>query len=288
MYASEQAHSSVEKGAIAIGIGRRGLVKVGVNDAFEMDVHALEALIERDFKEGDRPFCVVATVGTTSTTSVDPVSKIADVCQKYGLWLHVDAAYAGAAAILPEMRHILDGVDRADSFIMNPHKWLLTPMDMSAFYCRLRESLSLVPEYLRTAEGDSGVVNYMDYGIQLGRRFRALKFWMVVRYYGVEGLQAVVREHIRLGQLFKTLVESDPRFEISAPVPFSTVCFRLKSTDEANQRLLDRVNASGKIFLSHTRLRDKMVIRFSIGNLRSVETHVRQAWDVIQRASLPE
>jgi aromatic-L-amino-acid/L-tryptophan decarboxylase len=286
MYASDQAHSSVEKDAIAIGIGRRGLVKIGVDDKFQMSVLALESAIERDLKEGFRPFCVVATIGTTSTTSVDPVAKIAEVCKKHGLWLHVDAAYAGAAAILPEMRHILDGVDRADSFIMNPHKWLLTPMDFSAFYCRkpevLRASLSLVPDYLRTAEGDGGATNYMDYGIQLGRRFRALKLWMVIRHYGVEGLQAIVREHVRLGQLFVDLVKADRRFEVVAPAPFSTVCFRLKESDEANQRLLDRVNASGKIYLSHTKLHDKFVIRFSIGNVRSTEEHVRAAWEVIR------
>ena len=285
MYASEQAHSSIEKDAIAIGIGRRGLVKIGVDEEFQMDVDALEAAIQRDQKEGWRPFCVVATIGTTSTTSVDPVAKIADVCQKYGLWLHVDAAYAGAAAILPEKRYILDGVDRADSFIMNPHKWLLTPMDFSAFYCRrpevLKQALSLVPDYLKTSEGD-GVTNYMDYGIQLGRRFRALKFWMVVRYYGVEGMQAVIREHLRLGQVFVKLVESDPRFEIIAPVPFGTICFRFNGSDEANQQLMDRINASGKVFLSHTVLRGKFVIRFSIGNVRSSEEHVRMAWDIIR------
>ena len=284
MYASEQAHSSVEKDAIAIGIGRRGLVKIGVDERFQMDVRALEAAIVRDLKEGWRPFCVVATVGTTSTTSVDPVAEIAEVCAKHGLWLHVDAAYAGAAAILPEMRYILDGVDRADSFIMNPHKWLLTPMDFSAFYCRrpevLKQALSLVPEYLKTGVDDE-VRNYMDYGIQLGRRFRALKLWMIVRYYGVEGLQAVVREHIRLGQLFAKWVEDDPRFELVAPAPFSTVCFRLKGADEANRQLLERVNASGKIFLSHTVLHGKFVIRFSIGNLRSTEEHVRMAWELL-------
>ena len=285
IYASEQAHSSVEKDAIAIGIGRRGLVKIGVDEKFEMNVAALENAIDRDLREGFRPFCVVATVGTTSTTSVDPVPRIAEVCRKHGLWLHVDAAYAGAAAILPEMRHILDGVDQADSFIVNPHKWLLTPMDFSAFFCRrpevLKEALSIVPDYLKTPEGET-VTNYMDYGIQLGRRFRALKFWMVVRYYGVEGLQAVVREHIRLGRLFASFVESDPQFEVVAPAPFSTVCFRLKGTDQANQELLERVNASGKIYLSHTVLHDRFVIRFSIGNVRSNEDHVRAAWEVIK------
>lgn len=286
MYASEQAHSSIEKSAMALGIGRRGLVKIGTDAEFRMDVNALDSAIERDLREGFRPFAVVATVGTTSTTSIDPVARIADVCAKYGLWLHVDAAYAGAAAILPEMRYILAGCERADSFVTNPHKWLLTPMDLSAFYCRrpdmLRRAFSLTPEYLKTAEGDS-VTNAQDYTLQLGRRFRSLKFWMVIRHYGVEGLRESIREHIRLGQLFAALVEGDPRFEVVAPVLFSTVCFRLKSGDAENQALIDRVNASGKLFISHTRLNDKLTVRFAIGNARSREAHVRAAWEEIRR-----
>jgi aromatic-L-amino-acid decarboxylase len=288
MYASEQAHSSVEKSAMAIGIGRRGLAKVEADSTFRMDTAALERAIQKDLKEGRRPFCVVATVGTTSTTSIDPVPRIADVCQKYGLWLHVDAAYAGSAAIVPEMRHILEGCDRADSFVVNPHKWLLTPMDLSAFYCRRPEMLArafgLTPEYLRTAE-DSAVTNYMDYSLQLGRRFRALKFWMIIRYYGIEGLREVIREHIRLGKLFEKLAASDPRFEVAAPVHFSTVCFRLKSGDSANQALIDRVNASGKLFISHTQLNGLLTIRFAVGNMRSSEEHVREAWRLIQAAA---
>jgi aromatic-L-amino-acid/L-tryptophan decarboxylase len=289
MYASEQAHSSIEKSAMALGVGRSGLVKIGTDTEFRMDVKALEAAITRDLREGLRPFAVVATVGTTSTTSIDPVARIADVCAKYGLWLHVDAAYAGTSAILPEMRYIMDGVDRADSFVTNPHKWLMTPMDLSAFYCRRPEmlrrafSLTLTPEYLKTAEGDS-VTNAQDYTLQLGRRFRALKFWMVIRHYGVEGLRAGIREHIRLGRLFAALVESDPRFEVVAPVPFSTVCFRLKAGDAENQALIDRINASGKLFISHTRLNDKLTLRFAIGNARSAEEHVRAAWEEIRKA----
>ena len=286
MYASEQAHSSIEKSAMALGVGRRGLVKIGTDAEFRMDVNALETAIARDLREGFRPFAVVATVGTTSTTSIDPVSRIADLCAKYGLWLHVDAAYAGTAAILPEMRHILDGVDRADSFVTNPHKWLMTPMDLSAFYCRrpemLRRAFSLAPEYLTSAEGDS-VTNAQEYTLQLGRRFRSLKFWMVIRHYGVEGLRAGIREHIRLAKLFASLVEEDPRFEVVSPVPFSTVCFRLKSGDAENQALIDRVNASGKLFISHTRLNDKLTLRFAIGNARSGEAHVRAAWEEIRR-----
>ena len=284
IYASEQAHSSVEKCAMALGIGRRGLAKIGTDSEFRMDVDALESAIAADLLEGVRPFAVVATVGTTSTTSIDPVARIAEVCEKHQLWLHVDAAYAGSAAILPEQRHILEGCDRADSFVVNPHKWLLTPMDLSAFYCRrpemLRRAFSLTPEYLKTAEGDS-VTNGMDYTLQLGRRFRALKFWMIVRHYGVEGLRTVIREHIRLARMFVSLVEKDSRFEVVAPVPFSTVCFRLKAGDAENQAMMDRVNATGKTFISHTSLNGKLTARLAIGNSRTSEEHVRAAWAVI-------
>ena len=283
-YTSNQAHSSVEKAAMAIGLGRRGIVKIDVDEKFRMDPVALEAAIKKDRNEGWLPFCVSATIGTTSTTSIDPIPRIADICGKYKLWLHVDAAYAGAAAILPEMRSILAGCDRADSFVMNPHKWLFTPIDFSAFYCRrpqvLKQAFSLTPEYLQTSDPGT-VTNYMDYGIQLGRRFRSLKFWMVVRYFGVEGLRERIREHIRLGNLFASWVESDEKFELMAPVPFSTVCFRLRGDDASNQKLIDRVNATGKIFISHTRLNDKLTLRFTVGNLRSTEEHVRMAWDVI-------
>jgi aromatic-L-amino-acid/L-tryptophan decarboxylase len=284
IYASEQAHSSVEKSAMALGIGRRGLVKIGTDSEFRMDVRALESAIAADLREGLTPFAVVATVGTTSTTSIDPVPQIADVCANHGLWLHVDAAYAGSAAILPELRHILEGCDRADSFVLNPHKWLLTPMDLSAFYFRrpemLRRAFSLTPEYLRTAEGDS-VTNTMDYTLQLGRRFRALKFWMIVRHYGVEGLRRVIREHIRLAKLFAALVENDSRFEVAAPVLFSTVCFRLRAGDPENQAMIDRVNNTGKVFISHTSLNGKLTARMAIGNARTGEEHIRAAWDVI-------
>lgn len=285
IYASEQAHSSVEKGAMAIGIGRRGMVKIPTDPEFRMVPAALEAAIQKDLNEGWRPFCVVATVGTTSTTSIDPVPAIADICEKYGLWLHIDAAYAGSAAIAPEMQYILDGCDRADSLVTNPHKWMLTPVDFSAFYCRrpemLRRAFSLTAEYLTTAEGEE-VTNAMDYSLQLGRRFRALKFWMVIRYFGVDGLRNVIREHIRLGKHFASLVTGDSRFEIVAPVPFSSVCFRLKSGDAENQSLIDRVNATGKIFISSTRLNEKLTIHFTVGNLRTTEAHVDAAWKLIQ------
>lgn len=290
MYTSNQAHSSVDKAAIAIGLGRRGIVKIAVDDKFRMDAAALEAAIKKDLAGGWRPFCVSATVGTTSTTSIDPIPQIAGICEKYKLWLHVDAAYGGSAAILPEMRWVLEGCERADSFVVNPHKWLFTPLDFSAFYCRrpdvLKRAFSLTPEYLKTSEGDK-VTNYMDYGIQLGRRFRSIKFWMVLRYFGVEGLQERIREHIRLAKLFKSWVEADSRFEMMAPVQFGTACFRLKADDEANQKLIDRVNASGKIFMSHTRLNEKFTLRLTVGHLRTTEEHVRMAWDLIQKCGGP-
>jgi aromatic-L-amino-acid decarboxylase len=286
IYASEQAHSSVEKSAMALGLGRRGFRKVAADAEFRMDVAALDDAIAQDLRDGIRPIAVVATVGTTSTTSIDPVPRIADICEKHGIWLHVDAAYAGSAAILPEMRYILDGSERADSFVVNPHKWLLTPMDLSVFYFRrpemLRKAFSLSREYLKTPEGDS-VTNQMDYSIQLGRRFRALKLWMVIRHYGVEGLQAILREHIRLARMFASFVESDPRFEIAAPAPFSTVCFRLKSGDVDNQTLMDRVNATGRLFISNTTLNGRLTLRLAIGNGRTAESHVRAAWDEIRK-----
>jgi aromatic-L-amino-acid decarboxylase len=250
-----------------------------------MDTAALGAAIRKDKADRWRPFCVSATIGTTSTTSIDPIDAIADISEREGLWLHVDAAYAGAAAILPERSDVLAGANRADSFVMNPHKWMFTPIEYSAFYTRrpeaLKRAFSLVPEYLKTGEGDS-VTNYMDYGIQLGRRFRALKLWMVMRYFGVEGLRARIREHMRLARRFAAWVGDDARFEVAAPVPFSTVCFRLRGSDQENASLLDRVNASGRIFISHTRIDDRFTIRFSIGNVRTTEEHVRTAWSLIQ------
>lgn len=293
LYMSEEAHSSIEKGAILLGLGQAGVRKIPTDEAFRMDVKALERAIEEDQAAGWRPFCVVATVGTTSTTSSDPVAEIARVCERYRLWLHVDAAYAGAAAIVPEFRHVLDGCDRADSLVVNPHKWLFTPIDLSAFYCRrmdvLRRAFSLVPEYLRTEEEQ--VRNFMDYGPQLGRRFRALKLWMVLRYFGQEGLVARIREHIRLAQQFAAWVDADPDFERLAPAPLSTVCFRARprgwarseaDLDLFNEALLQAVNATGECFLSHTRVRGRLALRLAIGNMRTSERHVRRAWELLR------
>ena len=296
-YASQEAHSSVEKAGIVLGVGQSGLRKIGVDSAFCMDVAALERAIEEDIAEGWQPFAVVATVGTTSTTSIDPVPQIADICARYGLWLHVDGAYGGSAAVDPAMQWVLAGCERADSLIVNPHKWLFTPIDCSVFYTRkpdvIKAAFSLVPEYLRNAEskGDE-VPNLMDYGTSLGRRFRSLKLWMIMRYFGQEGLAARIREHNRLGQLVAQWVDSSPNFERLAPTPFSTICFRAHPCamdDEAqlevlNEGIMQRINTDGHFFLSHTKLHGKFTIRIAIGNMRTDEAHVRALWDEIQSA----
>ncbi len=290
LYASEQAHSSVEKGAITLGIGQAGVRKIAVDGEFRMESAALEQAIREDLKIGWTPFCVVATVGTTSTTSIDPVPQIADICRKYNIWLHVDAAYGGAAAIVPEMRWVLEGCDRADSLVVNPHKWIFTPMDLSAFYSRrmnvLKQAFSLVPEYLKTGQ-DASVRNLMDYGVQLGRRFRALKLWMIIRTYGRRGIAARIQEHMRLAQLVSGWIDADPAFERLAPVRFSTVCFRALpadggNADRLNEALLNAVNATGEVFLSHTRLHGKFTIRMAIGNIRTNESVVRRAWELLK------
>ncbi|MDR7447177.1 MAG: pyridoxal-dependent decarboxylase, partial [Armatimonadota bacterium] len=290
LYTSEQAHSSVEKAAIVLGLGQEGVRKVPTDEDYRMRPDALEDAIREDVRAGWRPVCVVATVGTTSTTSVDPVDEIAAVCERYGVWLHVDAAYGGAAAILPEMRWVLRGCERADSFLVNPHKWLFTPIDCTAFYTRrpdvLRGAFSLVPAYLQTPVADA--VNFMDYGIQLGRRFRALKLWMVIRMFGVRGLQEALRGHLELARQFADWVDASEEFERVAPVPFSTVCFRHRApglaAEEANrfnERLLEAVNATGEAYLSHTVLRGRYVLRLAVGNLRTQLRHVRRCWELL-------
>lgn len=285
LYTSEQSHSSIEKGAIAIGAGQKNVRKIPVDAEFRMRPDALQDAVERDRANGLRPFCIVATVGTTSTTSIDPVDAIADVAERYGVWLHVDAAYAGSAAIATEFQHILKGCERADSLVTNPHKWLFTPVDLSILYTRrpdiLRRAFSLVPEYLRTAD-DARAVNYMDYGVPLGRRFRALKLWFVLRYYGREGIAAIIRNHIGWAQELARQIDADERFERTAPTPFSTVCFRVKGGDERNQGLLERVNASGEVFLSHTVLNGRYCLRLAIGNMATSRDHVQRAWELIR------
>src|SRR5690348_17349791 len=284
IYVSEQAHSSIEKGVITLGLGQRALRKIPTDIEFRMDARALAAAIEQDKRAGYLPFCVVATVGTTSTSSIDPVPEIASICEEHALWLHVDAAYAGSAAIVPEFRSILAGCERADSLVTNPHKWLFTPFDLSVLYCRhmdlLKRAFSLVPEYLKTPEQEK-VRSGSDYGIQLGRRFRALKLWMVMRYFGQEGLVARIREHCRLARLFAAWVDESEAWELMAPVPLGLVCFRAVGDDALNESIMHGVNASGRALLSHTRLNDKLTLRLSIGNIRTTEQHVRQVWELL-------
>jgi aromatic-L-amino-acid decarboxylase len=302
VYASEQAHSSIEKGIITLGLGQRSLAKIPADDEYRMDARALKRAVEEDRRNGALPFCVVATVGTTSTTSIDPVEEIADACEREKLWLHVDAAYAGSAAVVPELRDIMRGCERADSLTTNPHKWLFTPFDLSVLYCRrmdvLRRAFSLVPEYLRTSEAET-VRNQMDYGVQLGRRFRALKLWMVLRYFGQEGLAARIREHCRLARLFASWVEDAPDWELLAPVPLSLVCFRYHprrvdkaeelsdaELDALNEAIMNDVNATGRAYLSHTKLNGKLTLRLSIGNIRTAEEHIRRVWEIIQERAV--
>ena len=269
---SEQTHSSTAKAARLLELELR---TTPVDGSFAL---------RPDLLDLDGACALVATVGTTSSAAVDPVAELADRCAETGVWLHVDAAYAGSAALCPELRHHFTGWERADSIGVNPHKWLVTPMDCSAFLTRrpeaLREAFSLVPEYLRV---DEDVVSLSEYGVPLGRRFRALKLWAVLRCYGREGLQAVIREHVRLAELFEKWVRDEPGWELCAPRHFSLVCFRREGADEANEALLERVNASGEAFLSHTRLDGRFVLRLAIGSARTTEADVRAAWDVLRR-----
>ena len=269
---SEHAHSSVEKDARMLGMEVR---KVPADEAFRMRLDALEL---------DDAAVVVATVGTTSSTSVDPVAAIADRCAPAGTWLHVDAAYAGSAMVCPELRWAFEGVDRADSLVVNAHKWMFTPMDCSLIWTsrpdEFRDAFSLVPEYLRTT--DEAAFNISEYGPALGRRFRSLKLWAVLRCYGAEGLRSRIREAIRLAELFEGWVREEPGWELCAPRPFSVVCFRKEGSDEENEAILERVNASGEIFISHTKLNGRYVLRLAVGNERTTEEDVRRAWDVLR------
>ncbi len=300
VYCSSETHSSIEKAAIMLGIGQNNVRKVSTNNDFQMNVSDLELQIKKDKELGFIPVCVVGTIGTTSSTSIDPIDQIADICEKYKIWLHVDGAYGGVAGIIPEMKYILKGCDRADSIVINPHKWLFTPLDLSVLYCRkpeiLKRAFSLVPEYLKTEKGDE-ILNLMDYGIQLGRRFRALKLWMVIRSFGQEGLIERLREHIRLAKTFSSWVDNDTDFERLAPVPLSNVCFRFnpkgKSLSEndlanLNEKIMNSVNESGKIYISHTKLKSKHSLRFAVGNIRTTEDHVKNAWDLIKEYSCLE
>jgi aromatic-L-amino-acid decarboxylase len=288
VYASEQAHSSVAKGAMAVGIGHKNVRLVPTDSEFRMRTDALRSLIEADLRAGLRPCCIVATIGTTSSTSVDPVAECAALAEEFNLWLHVDCAYAGPCALLPECAAHFKGIDRADSVVTNPHKWLMTQMDLSAFYTRkpqiLRQALSLVPEYLRASE-DPRAVHLMDYGVPLGHRFRSLKLWFILRYFGREGVMEFLRRHNQLAREFAGWVDADERFERIAPVPFSVVCFRLNGSDDLNQAVIEKVNESGTTFLSHTALNGQFVIRIAIGNIATGLPDVEQAWKLILDAA---
>jgi aromatic-L-amino-acid/L-tryptophan decarboxylase len=298
VYCSEQTHSSIDKAVILLGLGQEALRKIPTDAGFSLRADALAQAIAADRAAGWVPLAVVATVGTTSTTSVDPVPAIAEICGREAIWLHVDAAYAGVAAMVPGYEWILRGADRADSLVVNPHKWLFTPFDLSAFYCRrmdvVRQAFALTPEYLKTVE-TAPVKNLMDTGVQLGRRFRALKLWMVLRHFGAEGLRARLAEHMRLARLFAAWVDAADDFERLAPVPFSVVCFRAAppgvredgedALEACNARILETVNAGGEIFISHTKLDGRYTLRLAIGNLHTTEAHVRRAWELIRAAA---
>ena len=296
VYASSHAHSSVDKAMLTLGLGLENLVKIETDSEFRMKPEHLSAMIGDDRSRGYLPLACVATVGTTSTSSIDPVPAIAGNCEREHLWLHVDGAYGGMLAIVPEFRSVLAGVERADSFVVNPHKWLFTPFDCSAFYIKqpdvLKGAFSLVPAYLSTLEHDEVLVNYMDYGLQLGRRFRALKLWMVIRAFGTAGLANRLREHCTLAHRFAGWIESSEDWELMAPVPFSLVCFRYAprgmsdvELDRRNEAIMHAVNSGGDVFLSHTKLHDRFALRLAIGNIRTEERHVALAWQRLQAAA---
>lgn len=290
VYVSEEAHSSVEKGAKIAGFGKESIRCITTDDAFAMIPSQLEEAVNDDMKRGLKPACVVATVGTTSSTAVDPIDAIGKICHKHDLFLHVDAAFAGTAAILPEKKWILKGIEYVDSFVFNPHKWMLTNFDCSAYFVKDRgvlvRTFEIHPEYLKTGV-DARVKNFRDWGIQLGRRFRALKLWFVIRSYGIEGLQNIVRDHIRWAQMFKEQVEGHDLFQLMAPVHLSVVCFRLndgrgeEQMDQLNREFLERINETGKVFLTQTTLRGKFVLRMAIGARTTEERHVKEAWELM-------
>jgi aromatic-L-amino-acid decarboxylase len=295
VYASCEAHSSVDKGVKLAGFGLDMLRRIETDHAYAMRPDALARALETDRSAGVRPACVVATAGTTSSTAIDPLRPIAELCRRSGAWLHVDAAYAGAAAIVPELRPLFDGIEAADSIVFNPHKWLLTNFDCTAYFVRdpsaLLSTFQVTPEYLRTAY-DADVVNFRDWGIQMGRRFRALKLWFVIRSYGVEGLRAIIRRHVALARELAGWVEDAPDFELMAPVPFGLVCFRYRPAgrteeeiDALNARLLAAVNATRERHLTHTRLGGRYVIRLVVGQRATEREHVRGAWEAVRAAA---
>lgn len=289
IYTSDQSHSSIEKAAIALGLGQRNVQRIASDDAFRLDLNALRQAIEADLAQAFHPLAVVATVGTTSSASVDPVREIAAVAREHNLWLHIDAAYGGGLALLPEYKWVTEGWNEADSLVVNPHKMLFVPFDFSVLFVRqierLRRVFSLVPEYLR---GDSlgAEINYMDYGVPLGRRFRAIKAWMVWRTFGREGMAARIREHLRLARLFADWVEQDARFELLAPVVMGVLCFTVRNLPNENVgKLVERLNASGQTYLTVTKLRGRSAIRLGLGNVLTTESDVRAVWDLIRESA---
>lgn len=289
-YTSSQAHSSIEKAVKIAGIGQQNLRLIEVDDSFALRTEVLARRIREDRQAGLTPCFVAATIGTTSSNAIDPLPEIGRICREEGIWLHVDAAMAGTAALCPEYRHILRGLDLADSFCFNPHKWMFTNFDCDCFYVANREILintfSVLPEYLRNQASESGtVIDYRDWHIQLGRRFRALKLWFVLRYYGLEGLQYHIKQHINLAQSFAGWVQEDERFELAAPAPLNLVCFRHIGGDELNRQLVERLNQSGDLYLTHTILNDRYTIRFCVGQTHTEEQHVVQAWQKIKEVA---
>jgi aromatic-L-amino-acid/L-tryptophan decarboxylase len=290
-YTSTQAHSSIEKGVQIAGLGRENLRLIPVDENFAMRADALAGQIEEDRRAGLMPCFVSATVGTTSSNAIDPVPGIGRICREQKIWLHVDAAMSGTAAICPEFRHFLNGLELADSYCFNPHKWMFTNFDCDCFWVADRkaliQTLSVLPEYLRNKATESGAVfDYRDWQIPLGRRFRALKLWFVIRHYGTEGLRHHIRRHVELAQQFAKWVKEDNRFELAAPAPLNLVCFRLKAGDEANQMLMDRLNRSGDLYLTHTRLNDRLTLRFCVGQTNTQARHVESAWKRIREEAL--
>ncbi|MFZ6664589.1 pyridoxal phosphate-dependent decarboxylase family protein [Peijinzhouia sedimentorum] len=297
VYSSNQVHSSIDKAVKIAGIGIENLRRIPTDENFAMIPNALKAQIEKDKREGFQPLCVVSALGTTSSTALDPIDAIGSICEAYGIWHHVDAAYAGAALLLPECRYMAIGMEKADSFVFNPHKWMFVNFDCSVYFVKdaqtLKRTFSVNPEYLRTSNDDE-VTNYRDWHIQLGRRFRALKLWFVIRSYGVEGLQEKLRSHIAMGQWLKTEIENHPQFELMAPVPLNLVCFRFlppmcSNADEINQsneRLLNTLNATGKIFITHTKLNGIYTLRLVPGNFHVSLAHVQQAWELIKETAI--
>jgi aromatic-L-amino-acid decarboxylase len=284
---------------MTLGLGRTGLVKVAVDERHAMRVDALQSAIDSDLASGHRPIAIVAVIGTTSSTAIDPVDAIADLAARHGLWLHVDAAYAGSVALIPGRRDAFAGWERADSIVVNPHKWMFTPLDASLLLTRrmstLRDAFSLVPDYLRTLDRDGEVRDYHEYTPQLGRRFRALKLWILLRWFGVDGLGRRIDQHIELAQRFAGWVTADQDWEVLAPVPFSTVCLRWNPRrsgltearlDVANSAIMDVVNRTGEVFLSHTRLDGRFTIRVAVGNLRTEERHLARAWALLREAAV--